>query len=1048
MEKFAQFFFSMKMMTVGLFVFLGAIATATFLESIYDTQTARIIVYNALWFEILLVYLTSNLISNIFKYKLIQKDKIASLIFHVSFIVIIIGAGVTRYFGYEGSMPIREGEQSNVIYTADPYLWFKINDGKMQYEYNEKMLLSEVTNNDFEFSVVFPNHKTPIKIEYLGYQRRMIDTLIIHDSIKNDVLDIKTDGMKSNYLSKNNFLMIGTIPLSYEKKNAADGINISKINGKLKLTSKFPMKCLPMSEMQKVRQTGMPISEDMYEQIPVDSLVDFKMTTLYLIEGQQFVFKQEIKNAVVTRLHSGKKNVGNDYLTVKITDGNQTKIVDLQGGANAMPEHEVFELNGLTYEMEYGPTRVEIPFYVACNDFRLERYPGSNSPSSFESDLTIIDQKNNYKKDHKVFMNHVIDYNGFRFFQSSYDKDEKGTVLSVNHDWWGTNISYLGYSLMFLGMILNLFASKGRFRELSEKLNKINKKAKHAATIFLFLLSSFYGFGQHNHATHQKPIFRVISKEHSEKLAKMLVQEYDGRISPYHTVCDKLLRDIYNSSKFNEYDAVQTITSMHMYPEHWMNEKIIDVPSNLRAKLNAGKFASFKELTNEKGEFKLAKEYESAFGKLDKNKDEFDKKVIKLLDNYQVVRGIFSWMYMKIIPVNRAQNNTWYIPLSADLMKIDSTSSKLALEYISSLNKGAETKNFKNSDQLLAKFINYQRLVAKKIVPSESKVNIEIRYNKMNIFSNAMKGYITLGLLVLILFFVEIFRSHKTNKIHKILTKTVHVLLAIIFVYHGVGIGFRWIITEHAPWSNGYEAVVFIAWVTMLVGFAFSKKHKLVIPAAAILCSMMIMVTEMSLMDPQITPLVPVLKSYWLMIHVAIITGSYAPLGLACILGFMNLILFIFRTKENAKVFTPNINAITYVSEMAMTLGLFMLICGNFLGGIWANESWGRYWGWDPKETWALVSILVYAIILHLRFIPAASSKFTFNMVSFWGYASILFTFFGVNFYLTGLHSYAQGDEIGTVPNWVKITVIILILFSIFASFRNRKFKKSQIENI
>jgi cytochrome c-type biogenesis protein CcsB len=257
----------------------------------------------------------------------------------------------------------------------------------------------------------------------------------------------------------------------------------------------------------------------------------------------------------------------------------------------------------------------------------------------------------------------------------------------------------------------------------------------------------------------------------------------------------------------------------------------------------------------------------------------------------------------------------------------------------------------------------------------------------------------------------------------------------------------RWYISGHAPWSNGYEAVIFIAWVTMLAGFLFSKKNEIVLPGTAILAAMMIIVSEMNLLNPQITPLVPVLKSYWLMIHVAIITGSYGFLGLACILGLLNLVLYIFRGDTNGKVVTRNISELTYISEMTMTIGVFMLTVGTFLGGVWANESWGRYWGWDPKETWALVSVLVYAIILHLRYIPGLKSKFVFNVVSFWGYSAILFTFFGVNFMLVGLHSYAQGDGLGKFPLWLTLLIIFFVLFTALAAIMNYIYNSKNSSN-
>jgi cytochrome c-type biogenesis protein CcsB len=358
----------------------------------------------------------------------------------------------------------------------------------------------------------------------------------------------------------------------------------------------------------------------------------------------------------------------------------------------------------------------------------------------------------------------------------------------------------------------------------------------------------------------------------------------------------------------------------------------------------------------------------------------------------------------------------------------------------------AKSNDYSNANAELKKLIAIQRTAGADVVPSEFAVDLEIRYNKLNIFKSAQNSYFLIGLLSLIIFFISIFlkTSSKVAKIIRITGKVFTALLLLIFLYHGAGLGMRWYISGHAPWSNGYEAVVFIAWVSMLAGFIFSRKNPSVLAGTALLAGLMIWVTQMNLLDPEITPLQPVLKSYWLMIHVAIITGSYGFLGLSAILGLFNLTLFIFRSAKNAKLVNIHISEITYISEMTMTVGLFMLTIGTFLGGIWANESWGRYWGWDPKETWALVSVLVYAVILHLRYIPALSGKFLFNAVSLWGYAAILFTFFGVNFYLVGLHSYAQGEGLGTIPSWLIVSVIIFGLFTALAAWRNKSFKSKQ----
>lgn len=1056
----------MRMMAVAMLVFLFAIGAATIFESMYDIQTAKIWIYNALWFELLLVFLGLNLIYNIYRYQMFQRSKIAMLTFHLSFIVILIGAGITRYVSFEGLMVIREGQASNFIYTTDPHLWFKVNDGKMQYVYNEKKFMSEQANNYFDHTFDFPDHKTPITVEFVDFRKKQIDTLIINDSIKSGVLEIVTDGMKSNYLSPEGFVMVGEVALSFEKENAMPGIEVTEVGGQLMVQTKLPIKYLPMSEMQKARQSGADVPESMFTQIPTDTLVPFLPTTLYVVEGQQFVFKRKIPSAKMMKMSSGKRKVGTDILTLKISDGSASKLVHLEGGLGAIPSHEVFEFNGLTYEMEYGSTRIELPFSIICRDFTLDKYPGSEVASSFASQVTINDKRTNYKRDQRIFMNNVMDYDGYRFFQSSYDLDdpqtpenEEGTKLSVNHDALGTNITYIGYLLMTLGMILSLFAPVGRFKELLGRIDKSRVRRESALGVLLVASLAFSGQAlaqehdhKHDHAEHQHAtaaadtveiIHRVISAEHSDELASLLVLDFEGRIIPMHTMADQLLRKIYGASAYGDTNAVQTIMSMHMYPDYWMKQEIILVPMAVREQLHLDEYASYEKLAGPDGQFKWLKEYNISHQRLESRRSEFDKKLIKLVERFQVLQSIFGWQYMKIIPVKGAANNSWFVPLSMELMQKDSISSGIVLRYLDALHEGAGKNSFGLALDQLNTLKSLQREVAGELAPSESHVKLEISYNKMNVFKNVKNGYFTVGFLLLILFFARIFRESNPLREKRFRRTTIPfvVLIALLFAYHGAGLAMRWYISGHAPWSNGYEAIVFIAWVTMIAGFIFSRKNPAVLAATAILAFFMVFVSELNLMDPEITPLQPVLKSYWLMIHVAIITGSYGFLGLGAILSLLNMFIYVFRTKRNGSRVTSHINEITAISELTITIGLFMLTIGTFLGGIWANESWGRYWGWDPKETWALVSVLAYAVILHLRYIPACRGKFLFNAVSLWGYAFILFTFFGVNFYLVGLHSYAQGEGLGRIPPGIIIAVIAFILFTAIAAIRNKQYK-------
>jgi cytochrome c-type biogenesis protein CcsB len=1054
----------MKMMALAMFIFLFAIGAATFFESVYGIQTAKLLIYNATWFEILLAYLTINLISNIFRYKLFDRKKIAMLTFHLSFIVIIIGAAITRFVSYEGLMIVPEGKSSNFIFSSNPVLWFRINDGVKETSDGVEMFQSEIWNNHFDFDVMsLPGHKTPISMSFVKFAANQIDTLIINDSIEGNALEIVTGGMSSNFVAENDFLMMGEIALSFDKKNAMPGILVTEEKGIVYIQSAFDMRFLPMSQMQEARKNGMEVSDSAYTVVPKNEKSVFQTATLYQVEEQQFVFKGLIKHAKKMLMPASKKDGGIDYLTVKITDGDQEKIVNLGGGMGKLPNHEVFSFNGLNYEMEYGATQIPIPFSIACRDFQLDRYPGSDSPSSFASELTIVDPANGVNEKRRVFMNNVMDYGGFRFFQSGYSPDETETHLSVNHDFWGTNITYLGYLLMAIGMILSLFAPAGRFREISDKLKGIRARKELLSILFL---ASFSAFGQdhvheegdtsHSHEqttskeSFTRPVIKAefMSEEHSDKLANMPVQDYKGRIIPMHTLCDELLRKLYRDNAFEGKNAVQVIVSMHMYPEFWSDEKVIYVPNNLVERLKLkGNYCSYTDLSDGQGGFKWAKEYNEAFQKPDKKKDEFDKKLVKTNEKFQILSQIFMWNYMKILPLKEDAAQTWYVPLSKELEEKAARSSYTALKYFSSIDSCAKVNDFTTADLLLEDLKALQKREGAKVIPSESTLNTEVRYNKLNIFKTVSRLYLLLGFSLLVVFFIKIFKNPKGNKANiyaKIATVTRWVLVPVT-LYHASGLGMRWYITGHAPWSNGYEAVVFIALVTMLAGFIFSRKAIAVLAGTAILAFFMIFVTEMNLMDPEITPLQPVLKSYWLMIHVAIITGSYGFLGLGCILSILNLILYIFRNKENGKRFTLDINELTYIAEMTITVGLFMLTIGTFLGGIWANESWGRYWGWDPKETWALVSVLVYSIILHFRLIPAMSSKFTFNVASMWGYSAILFTFFGVNFYLVGLHSYAQGDGLGKIPNGLILTVLISLAFTIFAAWRNSQFQKAQI---
>ena len=275
------------------------------------------------------------------------------------------------------------------------------------------------------------------------------------------------------------------------------------------------------------------------------------------------------------------------------------------------------------------------------------------------------------------------------------------------------------------------------------------------------------------------------------------------------------------------------------------------------------------------------------------------------------------------------------------------------------------------------------------------------------------------------------------------LIKVLRWILLAGFILHTSGIALRWYIAGHAPLSNGYESMIFISWITLLAGFIFSRKSDFALSSTAVLSGLTLLVAHMSFMDPEITNLVPVLKSYWLTLHVSVVTGSYGFLGLGALLGLLSMVLLVMANGKNRERISGTIDELTVINYKTLTLGLYFLTIGTFLGAVWANESWGRYWGWDPKETWSLITIVVYTLVTHSRMIPGMKDIYTFNLLSLFAFSSVLMTYFGVNYYLSGLHSYAGGDPV-PVPAFVYVTIILLVTLSVTAYIRYKKFRTGE----
>jgi cytochrome c-type biogenesis protein CcsB len=419
-----------------------------------------------------------------------------------------------------------------------------------------------------------------------------------------------------------------------------------------------------------------------------------------------------------------------------------------------------------------------------------------------------------------------------------------------------------------------------------------------------------------------------------------------------------------------------------------------------------------------------------------------------------ILISVLNGSMLKIFPLQGSDNNKWisladtmaYAPLTGqfsemiyDLHLSKPTYSNLLRYYLESEFDAIHSGDYTMCNKLIGIIERMQRQgVSEQVLPSSSMINLEIKYNKLQIFVLLRNCYGLLSIALLLLAFVDSLRVKRSRLIRYALSFFI-ALLGIAFLCHTIGMAMRWYLSGHAPWSNGYEALLLIAWASLLAGFTFIRYSKITIAATALLAFSILMTASHSSYDPQLTNLQPVLKSYWLVIHVAVITISYGFLALGFILGLINIFLLLFKSKTNAQRSDLLIEELTNTNEISLTVGLFLATLGTFLGGVWANESWGRYWGWDAKETWALVIIITYAIILHLRLVPKLQSIILFNAASIIGFGSVVMTFVGVNYYLSkGMHSYAADDKT-VFPLWGWLVIFTLIMLILLAGLKGRK---------
>ncbi len=1018
--------FSMKMAVVAMLVFAFAIGYATFIENDYGTQTARAVIYNAKWFELLLFYFTLLIIYNIFTFKMYKRAKWGQLVLHISFLLVAVGALITRYIGYEGILHLRDGQSKAQMVSDYMVLSIGAKINGEAYEYNKRLTLSSMSSNHFKQKITAGNKE--FEVELLRYLPSAKESVVKAKDGSNIIeLVIAGNGFSREtlYLKEGEARDLGEFVVAYNAKAnyTKPLVNITKDGNRYIINSPFD---IDTKSMDTLKDEHLSAGEN-----------ELKKRHLHIIKGISIVFKNGYENSKVDYIANSLKSGGKypQMIELKVSSNNESKIVRLFGRKGSQGEPKNIKLNGMDLSLSYGAKVIKLPFKIRLDKFELERYPGSMQPSSYSSYVTVIDKDKSFK--YHIYMNHVLDYKGYRFFQSSYDMDEKGSILSVNHD-PGTLPTYLGYFLMTIGFLWSYFSKKGRIVTLLKKLRKLEKKA--ATTTAALLLAFFVTmptFGANIDASsitaEQKSQIESISKEHASKFARLIVQNSGGRMEPLDTLAKHVIRKISGKKGFLGLDYNQIFLGIMAYPEVYQNLKIVKITHPLIAKKigldKNTKYASFNDFfTNGgRGEYKLIKELEKARSKRAALQDVYDKELLKVDEKLNVLYMTQQGVLLKIFPKPNDPNNTWYNPTDA-FKSFPQKEAQLVRyligNYLRSVINAPKDGNWSEADKNLQIIANYQKFYGSSVMPPIDKVEAEIFYNHIDIFSKLALAYVLIGLVLLAFAFIAIVKP-KLNI--KLITRVVTTILVIVFLLHTAGLGLRWYIAGHAPWSDAYESILFIAWATALAGFVFAKRSALAFAATSILAGIFLFVAFLSTLNPQVTNLVPVLKSYWLMIHVAVITSSYGFLGLGALLGLFVMTLLIVDRNKNTTHIVRAVKELTIINEITLIIGLGLLTVGNFLGGVWANESWGRYWGWDPKETWAAVTILVYAAVVHMRFIPKLNNIYAFNVAAILAYFSVIMTYFGVNYYLSGMHSYAAGDPV-PIPTWVYFAVAFVFV--------------------
>lgn len=632
-----------------------------------------------------------------------------------------------------------------------------------------------------------------------------------------------------------------------------------------------------------------------------------------------------------------------------------------------------------------GQVEKPLPFAVRLDSFQIKYHQGTAAPSDFMSHLTVTSGRDRVGA--VVSMNRVFTYRSIRFYQNSYDPDGQGSVLALSSDPVGIPLTYCGYALLFLALIYMLIDPRGPFRTL----------LRHPLLRQGLCVALLLGFAVRSGA---EP--RVLPRETAHRFGELFVV-YGNRVCPMQTLAVDFTKKLYGKPRYRGFSAEQVFTGFLFFGDQWSDEPVLKVKAGpLGERLGMGKYLSFTELSRRSGSIDP---FVQAF--YSGRQEKINRQAAELVDKFNLVMSLWNGPMLKIFPETRGAETVWHAPIGEQDAGDNAAS---FLNTLRLLYEDAQSGQFARFDSTLTALKQYQLRHAGHSLPSETKVSAERMYNAVPFATVLFMFNLTLGFLSLFLTLWRLTRRSGPCRWEHWADRVQAVLLFISFAALTMALVLRWTVSGRVPMSNGYETMLTMAWFILLFTLLMCRRFRVMFTFGFLLSGFFLLVSHISQMDPQIGPLMPVLNSPLLSLHVSVIMMGYALLALTFICGLMALIIkLIHRLKPDTQPSVSNsqLTSLQLLSRLFLYPALTALGLGIFIGAIWANISWGTYWSWDPKETWALISFMVYAIPAHTRLLPRLQRPVVYHVFMVFAFLTLLMTYFGVNYFLGGMHSYA-----------------------------------------